>query len=369
MSNNTIKFIQENGLEALTTQLGISVKRYPEEGLVVLNYSQIDSPKSHPVVMECRGLILNDSTLEVVCRPFNRFFNLGECPEVVGDINIQDCVVYDKVDGSLIKIYNYVGVWCIATRGTAFAESNVGGWDLTFHELVLKALNCTEEQFQHKCNILLSPDSTHLFEVTAMENRVVTRYEGYTLHYFTSRNNATGAYWNHGETLMKALGAVPVKSYSFNTLEDCMEAVKALQNLAEGYVLYRYGEPIAKVKSAAYVAVHHIRGEGLSPKRICQLILINEVDEYLTYFPEDEVHFTPYIETMEHITNLVNVHYTNIMHLESQKEFALIATTLPVSSLLFSMRRTGESFEKVWTDAKESYKLQLLLDMTKEHHG
>ena len=44
---NTIQFIRENGLEALTEQLGIVVK---ERGnLLCLDYDQIESPRLHPV--------------------------------------------------------------------------------------------------------------------------------------------------------------------------------------------------------------------------------------------------------------------------------------------------------------------------------
>ena len=47
------------GVVSLESEFGIQVKEYPEEGLYVFNYSQIESPKMHPIVMECRGLILN----------------------------------------------------------------------------------------------------------------------------------------------------------------------------------------------------------------------------------------------------------------------------------------------------------------------
>ena len=73
-----IKFLKANGnnFQKLTDVYGIKVKDYPEQKLVVLNYDQINSPKMEPIVQECRGLIL-DYALNVVCRPFDRFFNYG----------------------------------------------------------------------------------------------------------------------------------------------------------------------------------------------------------------------------------------------------------------------------------------------------
>ena len=43
-------FTTEEALAMLNQQLGIRSKIYPE-GLIVLNYDQIESPKTNPIVM------------------------------------------------------------------------------------------------------------------------------------------------------------------------------------------------------------------------------------------------------------------------------------------------------------------------------
>ena len=70
------EYIKEFGWDALSTSFDISVKVYEKEGIAKLDYSVL-SPKNHPIVMECRGLILSypDPRL-IVARPFTRFFNL-----------------------------------------------------------------------------------------------------------------------------------------------------------------------------------------------------------------------------------------------------------------------------------------------------
>ena len=70
------KYLKEFGIEALKQEFGIKVKEY-EEGLCVLNYDQINSPKSHPIVKECRSLIL-DKEFNVVSRSMDRFFNYNQ---------------------------------------------------------------------------------------------------------------------------------------------------------------------------------------------------------------------------------------------------------------------------------------------------
>jgi len=86
---------------ALTEQYGIKVRKYPEDNLVLLDYDQIESPKTHPIVVECRSLILAMDTLEVVSRKFDRFFNLGEAPELYQDFDFDRAVVMEKADGCL----------------------------------------------------------------------------------------------------------------------------------------------------------------------------------------------------------------------------------------------------------------------------
>ena len=52
--------------------------------------------------LQCRGLILRKDTNQPVCVPFYKFFNLGE--EQAHAIDWGTASVYEKVDGSLIKV-------------------------------------------------------------------------------------------------------------------------------------------------------------------------------------------------------------------------------------------------------------------------
>ncbi len=175
---NVQRFLQEKGWQALTDELGVIVKEY-DNGLRVLNYNQIESPKNHPVVNECRGLILNEN-FEVVCRPFTRFFNYGES-DTRETFSFADVRVYEKCDGSLVKVYfcNKTERWEIGTRGSAYAEVNhVFGLkqDWTFREAILDAMNFTEDQFQ-LCMASFSKNFTYVMEYISPWNRIVTRYD------------------------------------------------------------------------------------------------------------------------------------------------------------------------------------------------
>jgi len=349
----------DEGLAALTEQFAISVKKVDD--LLVLNYNQIDSPKTNPIVMECRSLILEAGTLKVVSRSMDRFFNYGEALNVMPEIDWKRAVAFEKVDGSLIKIYNHKGHWYISTKGTAYGDSDCMGYGVTFQELVWVALGCKNDyEFQGKCKMFLWEGFTYIFELTSVENRVVKRYEGYKLHYLACRGNYSGDYIKSEKDQVLLFGAHEIKEYRFDTVEECLRTSRELKDLDEGYVIYQDGVPIAKVKSPAYVAVHHIRGEGLNPKRIMQLVLVNEQDEYLQYFPEDREVFIPYVEAK----NALDVHmydvYSLIKYTDDQRDFAIEAQKYPFKAALFQARSKKTGVIEAFNDQRDTYKMDIL---------
>ena len=353
-----IKYLKEHGIEALTKEFAIIVKKVDD--LLVLNYNQIESPKTHPIVIECRSLIL-DTNFNVVSRSFDRFFNYGEALNVQEDVDFSKARAFEKVDGSLIKIYNHKGVWYAATRGTAYAESHAGDGP-TFKELVLKSLNLdSEEEFQDVCESYLDREWTYIHELTSFENRVVKAYEGYKLHYLSSRHNATGEYGDwFEEASAEKIGARLINFWRFDSVESCVRTARELKNLDEGYVIYQDGKPMMKIKSPAYLAVHAIRGEGLTPKRIAQLVLCNEQEEYLAYFPEDAVHFDKYINAYTMMLADIEVKFLQHFHITDQKEFAMAVKDYPFSAAVFRARNNNISVITAFHDQTDAYKLRIL---------
>lgn len=355
-----IEYIKNNGLQSLSDDLGISVKEY-DEGLIVLKYNQIDSPKNHPVVMECRGIIL-DKDLNIVCRPFDRFFNLGEGEDERQNIDWTTATVCEKLDGSLIKIYFWSGEWHCGTSGTAFAESNVGSWDMSFADLVEKAIDgdlnewCVENS--------LDEDNTYLFELTSPYNRVVTPYTETKLTLLAIRDTPSGKYYQKDSWCATDV----VKTYSFNNAQDAVQMANDLPAMEEGYVVYNTeGIPVMKIKNPSYVAIHHIRGENsLLPKNVARLVLENEQEEYLTYFPEDKKWFLPIEEALRDLLQQMEEVYAGVKGIESQKEYALSMKDYKFSSVLFDARKKKAGVEQAFNEMKENYKIDLLLSFVKE---
>lgn len=332
--------------------------------LVVLNYCQIESRKTDPIAQECRSLVLEVGTWDIVSRSFNRFFNYGEspCPAV----DVTQMTAYEKVDGSLIGLFNYRGEWMYRTRSMIMPENNINAWEVTWKEHIETALG---KNF--KSRLIGMEHLTYILELTSPENRIVTRYNSTApqMTLLSIRDNELGHYETRQATLDYVLNGIPEwrepHAYKFETISDCLTAAKELRNLEEGFVLYnRLGEPICKVKNPAYVAAHHLRGEGLNPRRIKDLIFMGEVSEYLAIFPEDEEMFDPYIWAFMRLQQRVNTTMEYLNFEMTQKEFAIRIKDLSYKGLLFTMRK-GMTQKEAWAKCNTKTKYSLVDGMMK----
>ena len=368
-----IEFFKENnfntvseGVEKLKQDFGIKVKEYPS-GLFVFNYCQIESPKTNEIVMECRGLILRDN-FEIVCRPFDRFFNLGEALNITENFNVSSSIVYEKLDGSLCKVYHTGEQWQVATRGTAYAESENYTGEI-FEDMMLRAFGCkTPEEFSNILDLQLIPQNwTLIFEYTSPDNRVVTPYSEDKMFLLGVRDNYSGRdLFSTVDPIYHALKhhlniALP-RTFGFCSPEDMKKFVNSLDGLQEGVVAYDLQNNLrVKVKADQYVAVHRLRGDSIpTPKRILGLVVTNETEEYLAYFPEERERFIPYMESFEKLQSRIQEIHNLSKVIEDQKEFALFVKDYMFSAVLFQARKNSEDPIHVLNTQDVSRKIKLM---------
>lgn len=120
--------------------------------LAILNYTpkaQYDN-RWNDVTMACRGLIYNTRTMEVVARPFEKFFNWDQ--GVVKYPPPGPVLRMPKMDGSLGILYwdESRGKHCIATRGSFLSEQAIEG---------------TAIYERMKNGFVPQPGKTYLFEI------------------------------------------------------------------------------------------------------------------------------------------------------------------------------------------------------------
>lgn len=278
----------------------ISKEKWNGLSLVMFKYNQLESDFNYELVRECRGLILNEDTFEVVSYPFNKFGNkFGDGTEGlwVDDIDWKDHpYVLEKCDGSLIKVVKTNGSLLISTNGTILASSAPLS-DMcpmkTFNDLFFWALSKQKNSLDYgKLYDLLDEGFTYMFELCTSYNRVVVPHLEPKVYFIGVRNNNTFEETFILDHSLSKIFLTP-KVYNFNTFEDCLANVKELPWNDEGYVVTSRDFRRNKVKSLNYLAAHHLRNNGvMSYARAIELVRANEIDEICAYFED----FKPALE-------------------------------------------------------------------------
>lgn len=310
--------------EELLSQAPYFIKIFRDEmfgkRLIMLKYNQLDSDFNEEIVRECRGLIIDEDSLEPVCVPFYKFGNYGEsyCPE----IDWESAVILEKRDGSLIKVVKLGKDYLISTNGCIDAFKAMMPDDIlcpykSYGDLFMKAMGDRLS--------LLSEGYTYMFELTSPYNRVVVPYDDIEIALIGIRNNKSLQEELICDSKLKDSFLLP-KRYGFKTLEECIESAHSLPYSEEGYVVVDKHFNRVKIKSLEYVNVHHLRGEGaMSEKRILDIIRQNEIAEYLIYFPEYKKLFDEYKRKVNDLYKAYHLMWLSFSQLEfnSRKEIAL----------------------------------------------
>jgi len=326
------EFLSENSLDDLKERYAIKIKRHPYfQNLVHFSYDMLNSPLGEPIVQECRGLILDqDDNWKVVAFPYRKFFNYGE-PHAA-QIDWNSAQVFEKLDGTLIILYKYDGVWHVATTGTPDAGTNVNGFGFSFSDLFWRVWDGYRYPLPEGMD-----DYTFMFELMTPYNQVVVRQNGNRIVLHGMRNNHTLEEEN--PRLAAALFRYEcVRSFDFHSIDEVVAAAEELDfQKQEGFVIVDAYYNRLKVKNPKYVFYHHIKS-SFSIKKAVDIIRKGESAEFISYFPElaEMVHRIE--QRYDELVHRANGLYELYKDIESDKEFARYALQHDVAHVLFALR-------------------------------
>jgi len=367
-----IDYLRKNGIKKLQEEFDISVKFYKDR--IILNYRQSTEKKFHPIVKECRGLILRYNPIKdfrqqdfkVLCRSFDRFYNYGENPDDEY-FKFEEAVFTEKLDGTLINVYHDGKKWCVATRKTAFGESSLPFTDKSFFEYFTETLmnniNYKIKMINKNITINIPEDFydlfenygckeyTYIFELTGIENRIVTPYDKNKVTLLDCRNKYTGEYITFSclKSIATKMMIDTVKFYDFNTVNQALESFNKTSQFFEGYVAIIKNENHRriKIKNPSYVFYHKKRNMGnFSKEFILELLLEENYKEWLKTFPFDEKILKPYIDKYNKLLKLIETDYKKYKDIESQKDYAILVKKKPYANILFSLRKEYKNPEE-----------------------
>lgn len=298
------------------------------DAYIIFKYNQIESDFNNPLVKECRGIIFRKSDWKCVCRKFDKFMNFGEGP--ADKIDWNTARVQEKIDGNLIALWHDDG-WHISTNGMIDAFETTCPTGERFGDLFTEAF---ERDYGSLRTFMGSLDTkkTYVFELCHPLTRVVIRYE-YPMVYHTGTRDI--------ETMQELnidIGVRKPKEFKFNSLEDVIAMAQTLPYSQEGYVVVDANWRRVKVKAPSYVAVHHLKNNGvITYKRLIELVIKNEQCEFTNYFPEFQPYIDKTVAAWETYVSKIKADMGSIKDkvFPTRKDYALEVKTMTCSPFMF----------------------------------
>lgn len=330
----------------------VSEQSHPEDPDVrIFNYTQVCQYEKawDDVTRNCRGLIMNVKTGEILARPFPKFFNYQEHLANGWPIPDGEPIISEKLDGSLGILYELGGKAWIATRGSFMSEQAV--W--------------ATEWFRENVNLLPTPGITDLFEIVIPWNRIVVNYDFSGLVHLVSHKNDSLQPIKFNYSLYPAVRKP--RYYPYTNLESL--AAMDEPN-SEGFVLLYPDGTRMKIKFPEYVRLHklvtglseiaiweHLKGGG----KIEDLIQ-NVPDEFYDWVTDVAKRISEEYASIAVSASSV-VGDVQLSEAESRKEQAEIITKSKYPGISFAMLDGKEYTEMIYKLIRPRGKSQFKTDI------
>lgn len=308
----------------------VRVNKHPEHDLYIYNYTQNAQFERiwNDVTLSCRGLIL-DKDLNVVARPFPKFFNLGEMENQV--LPKTTFEVFDKMDGSLGILYWVNEIPFMASRGSFASEQSD------------KANEMLHGKYKDSWS-LLDQSKTYLFEIIYPENRIVLDYgAAEELVLLAIIDTKTGE-----EFPLSAIGFPVVEK--FDGINDISILKEMDLENKEGFIIKYANNFRVKIKFEEYLRLHRIITqvsnlniwEYLKTGQSMEEILERVPDEFFDWVKQTK------LELENKYSIIENQCKSDFKVLESRKETALYFLTCRYPSVLFGMFDNKDYSATIW---------------------
>lgn len=324
-------------LERLIADRLVSKRPHPTLPLFIYNYTAkavtVPPAQWSAALSDARGLIMDEDN-RIVGRPFSKFWNYEQVLDQI-PAN-EDFEVWEKLDGSLGIVCNYLGNRVVATRGSF--ESDQAKWAAAWLD---------QDQY---AGFLPSIGQTFLFEILFPENRIVVDYGNRAeMVLLGVIRNSTGLLMQDIFDFTTAFS----KAKRFDGIKDHGQIPEIPGE--EGFVVRWRSGFLAKVKFAEYKRLHRLITQ-CSTRTIWEFLRDGKsFDELMDRVPEDFKEWaTTQITGLNRDFALIRSEAQELFESapvsvgNSRKEFAEWAKQTKYPSLLFA-QLDGKSLDSmIW---------------------
>lgn len=258
-----------------------------KEGYTVINYNVMMADTFDcDIRRECRGIIFDTESGEILRRPYHKFFNVNEREETqdnVVDLS-QSHAILEKLDGSMIApfVVNDRMIWGTKMGATEVAEP--------VEDFVL-----LHENYSQFARFLIRRGYTPIFEWCSRKQRIVLDYKEDQLILTAIRDLTTGRYMSWDLVTNTAdLYFIPVVGkwetgvdMDNKTMSSFVNYVRDLEDV-EGFVVRFSDGHMIKLKCDWYVQIHKAKEKILQDRNIVELILDDKLDDVKAHLPQED---------------------------------------------------------------------------------
>lgn len=284
---------------------------------------------------ECRGLIFDSASGELLSRPYHKFFNVGERAELAMDeVDMSaNHIILEKLDGSMIRPVPVPGSDCYEFR----LGTKAGITDVAMTAEVWMANHSNYVEFVKMC---LEHGITPIFEWCSRKNRIVVDYPEDRLVLTAVRHNEKGFYLPHRALSNFArdyqLDLVKVIDSASDNIHELVDTIRAWES-DEGVVV-RFEAPrphggvdqghMLKIKADAYLVLHRSKDAISNEKNIIEVVLNDQVDDLIPVLTEPDAKRLRdfqrafWMSVDEVASEMVDVYLDGGVGIEEQRDFA-----------------------------------------------
>ena len=265
------------------------------------------------ITLQCRGIVFDKSTGDIIAHPFDKFFNYEEIYDVTTDDGYMRLTklgetltrlghefepritknfrAMDKLDGSLGILFYYDDKWIIKTAGSF--DSDQAKWAQNWFDTKID----NERKELH-----LDKDWTYCFEIISNEDPHVCHYdyEGLVLLGFFDENHTEGEMADIAELAYKLDIRFSQMIY-FDSMEKMIAQAKKLDANHEGFVVTFSSGFKMKIKGIEYLEKFKML-YSISKKSIRENFDIEHLvldPEYRKQIPEELWEMREYADRLE----------------------------------------------------------------------
>lgn len=250
-----------NLFKAYEANKDVIMVKHPQMDLYSVKYKNLGVDFSNELTRLARGIIITSSG-EIIARPFVKFFNLFEMqnrsqewndkkPESLKALSMPEDLPFEateKLDGSLIIVYEYMGELMFSSSGSVESEHSKAAKALAY-ELF------TESQLE-ELKSAAKAKYTIMFEYTAPENHIVVHYVKPELRVIGVNETNTGKDLSREEVDALLPGLPKAKLLTeIKTLEEAQDYIANTKGIEGLVIRYSNGKRI-KMKTEEYFELH-----------------------------------------------------------------------------------------------------------------